>query len=312
MPANRKLPPLNAIRAFEAAARHESFMGAAEELNVTSSAVSQQVKLLEDWLQLSLFLRRPRGLELSEEGRKYLPGLTDALDAIAEQTRQVMDRGDDGNLTVTVMPSFAALWLVPRLQRFNQMHPDIRVRVVSTPDVVDLAKDDVDVAIRFGTGNYPGFFVEKLMDEEVYPVCSPMLLEKGPPIEKVADLNQHVLLQDSGSSFPFSRLCWPEWLAHFGIENVDLSHAPLFNDTHLTTMAAISGGGVMLGRSVLTADALESGILVRPLDVDLPANVAYYFVCPRDRTDYPKIQFFLDWLREEAQRPTSNDQAGLV
>ncbi|RED49703.1 transcriptional regulator GcvA [Aestuariispira insulae] len=302
----RKLPPLNALRAFEAAARHSSFMAAAEELHVTASAISQQVKQLEEWLGLALFQRLPRGLALSDEGRRYLPGLTDALDAIAEETRRVQDRGDDFNLTVTVMPSMAALWLVPRLHRFTDSHPEITVRVVSSTELVDLNREDVDVAIRFGLGNYPGLFVEKLMDEEIYPVCSPILLEKGPPIETLEDLKNHLLLQDSGSVFPYTKLCWPEWFAHFGIDEVDLSHSPIFNDTHLTTMAAVSGRGIMLGRSVLTADALESGALIKPLDVDLPADVAYYFVCRKDRQELPKIRAFRDWLHLETTRPTSN------
>lgn len=306
MPPARRLPPLNAVRAFEAAARHESFNAAAEELHVTASAVSQQVKSLEAWLGFDLFERQPRGLILTEAGHRYLPGLTEALDHIANTTRKVVDRGTDQSLTISLMPSLAALWLVPRLHRFTDAHPDICVRVASSERLMDYAREGIDIGIRFGLGRYPGLHSEFLMDERTLPVCSPMLLQKGPPIESVGDLLKHRLLQDGGNRFEESALCWPEWLRQFGYENLDFSGSPEFSDTHLTTMAATAGRGVMLGRSTLVADALASGALVAPLEDSLPAGISYFVVCPLHAKDQPKVRAFRDWLHAEASRPTSD------
>lgn len=307
MSQHRRLPPLNAIRAFESAARLESFVAAADELHVTASAISQQVKSLEEWLGLDLFVRQPRGLSLTEAGCRYLPALTETLDRLSDETRRLLDTRRDQNLTVTAMPSLAALWLVPRLHRFTDRHPDISVRIASSSQLSDYRREGIDVGIRYGLGNYPGLFTEALMSETITPVCSPMLLEKGPPIDDVADLLKHRLLVDGGSPLPNTRICWEQWLAAHGINDVDYSSSLAFSDTHLTTMAAIAGRGVMLGRSALIADAVASGALVPPLENRLPAGASYFFACPKEALDLPKVQAFRTWLHEEAKRPTSED-----
>lgn len=307
MPSARRLPPLNAIRAFESAARQESFVAAADELHVTASAISQQVKSLEEWLGLELFIRQPRGLMLTDAGRRYLPSLTEMLDRLSDETRRLLDTRQDQSLTVTAMPSLAALWLVPRLHRFTDKHPDICVRIATSSRLMDYTREGIDVGIRYGLGNYAALHTEHLMDEDITPVCSPLLLQKGPPINSVEDLLQHRLLVDGGSPLPNTRICWEQWLKAFGLEDVDFSSSLAFDDTHLTTMAATAGRGIMLGRSVLIADAVASGALVRPLDIALPAGASYHFACPEDYLDLPKIQAFRAWLHEEAQRPTSDD-----
>lgn len=303
----RRLPPLNAVRAFESAARLESFVSAADELHVTASAVSQQVKSLEEWMGAELFIRQPRGLALTDTGRRYLPGLTEILDRLADDTRRMMEDPDDDKLTVTVMPSLAALWLVPRLHRFTDRHPEICVRVASSSKLMDYTREGIDVGIRYGKGSYKGVYTEHLMDEFVTPVCSPLLLQKGPPLNSVADLMHHRLMKDGGSPLPDSKICWPEWLRANGVNDIDLSSSLEFDDTHLTTMAAIAGRGVMLGRSILIADAIAAGTLVMPLEQRTPAGAAYYFACPEEYLKLPKIQAFKAWLHDEAKRPTSED-----
>lgn len=299
MNIGRKLPPLNAVRSFEAAARHKSFALAADELFVTPSAISQQIKQLEDWFGFSLFERLPRGLALTDYGREYLPGLTRALDLVADETRILLDRKNSQNLTVSLLSSLAALWLVPRLHRFTDKHPDICVRVASSARIMDFRREGVDLSIRFGQGGYQDGYVEKLMDETIMPVCSPHYLKDAPTLKQVDDLHNHRLMHDDGVKFPNSKLYWQDWLGHFGQEVPDNSSSPEFSDSHLTTMAVLAGQGVMLGRSVLVADTLASGALVAPLKEKLPSGVSYYFVCPEDRMQEPKIAAFLAWIREE-------------
>ncbi len=292
---SRRLPPLNGIRVFEAAARHLNFSRAAEELGVTQAAVSHQAKALEQHLGVSLFHRRKRRLYLSEAGQTLSAGAREALDRIEEAVTRVHARAGSGVLTVSVLPSFAGGWLVLRLPRFSERHPEIDVRISASIEMIDFNRDDVDIAVRYGPGNWRGGLrVDRLMTEDIFPVCSPKLLTQGPPLNQPDDLRRHVLLHDD------MREDWPMWLLAAGAKGVDPGRGPRFNASDVVFRAAASGQGVALGRSVLVEPYLESGELVRPFEVSLPAQYAYYVVSPGELADRAKIRAFRDWVLEEA------------
>ena len=292
--AARRLPPLNALRAFEAAGRLQSFTRAAAELHVTQAAVSHQVKGLETHLGLKLFHRMNRSLTLTEEGQQYLPAITSALDTIAGATQSLARRESEGALTVSVLPSFAAGWLVPRLGGFRRAHPNIDLRIDPEPDLVDFARGDVDVGVRYGRGDYPGLRADRLMAEDIFPVCAPQLARGRHPLREPADLRYHTLLHDDGHGD------WRTWLLAAGIDGVDADRGPMFTSSSMLIQAAIAGQGVALARAVLAADALASGELVRPFALGLPTEFAYYIVYPDASADRPKVRAFRDWLLAEA------------
>jgi len=292
---SRRLPPLNALRAFEAAARHLSFTQAAEELHVTQAAISHQVKALEDRLGVPLFVRTGRGLTHTPEGEALLPVLTQSFDAMAAAVEQASQAGAARALSVTTMDSFASSWLVPRMRRFRARHPDIDVRISSTDAVVDLRREGFDCAIRYGARDVePGFEVVWLMEEDLSPVCSPALMEGPHPLLTPDDLRHHTLLHDDMT------INWSVWLEAAGVTGVDGEKGPFYEHSHLVLQAAIAGEGVALGRSALVADDLAKGRLVRPFDIALPSNYAYRFVAPPEAMRRPRVVAFRDWLIEEA------------
>lgn len=290
---SRSLPPLGALHAFEAAARLLSFKAAAAELHVTPGAVSQQIKLLEDRLGVPLFLRRARSIQLTEAGRLLLPATQRAFRVLADAVVRVRESDASKVLSVSMLPSFASHWFVPRLGSFRTRHPEIDVRISATPMLADLERDDVDVAIRYGLGHYPGLHVEHLLSEELFPVCSPALLKGAAPLKKLEDLAKHTLLHDD------PRQEWPMWLTAAGIKNVDATRGPSFSLWDLTLQAAVAGQGVALGRSTITAQYLKTRQLVRPFKISSPAGLGYHFVCLPERIKEPKITTFRSWLREE-------------
>lgn len=289
---SRRLPPLNALRAFEAAARHLSFTKAAEELHVTQAAVSHQIKGLEEWLGLPLFRRMNRGLVLTDAGQTYLPPLREALDTMANATERLIRKDATGALTISTMPSFAAKWLVLRLGRFQAAQPELELRLHTTSQMVDFAQQDVDVAIRFGSGNWPDLRVERLLNEDIFPVCCPSLL---PTLARPEDLGRHTLLHDDYI------VTWGDWLMLAGVDGVDGSRGPRFTDSALVLQAAMEGHGVALARQVLVADDLTAGRLARPFDVALTGRYAYYLVAPPHYFQRPKIKAFRDWIYAEAE-----------
>lgn len=291
---SQRLPPLNAVRAFEVAARHLSFTRAAQELHVTQSAISHQVKALEEYLGLKLFRRLNRALVLTREGEEYLPTVRKVFDQLFEATKRITDTGTRGKLTVTVLPSFAARWLVPRLGRFVQLFPEIDVRLMPTAQLVDFARDEVDLGIRYGRGRYPGLRVDRLMTEDVFPVCSPALLKGPHPIRQPNDLKHHILMHDEGHGD------WRTWLLSAGANDVDPLRGPILTDSSMLIQAAVAGQGVALARGALAADDLASGKLVRPFELSLPVEFAYYVVCPEERADLAKVAAFRNWLLGEA------------
>jgi len=291
-----RFPPLKALRNFEAAARHLSFSKAAEELFVTPAAVSHQVKALEDWLGVTLFKRLNRAVILTNEGQNYVMGVRNGLEIIGAATEKIMLQDASGALHVDTLPSFAARWLLPRLSRFREAHPDIDVRLSASDHLTDFNREDVDVVIRYGHGHYPGLRVNKLLTEELmFPVCSPSLLKGKHPLRHPSDLKYHTLLHDD------MRIDWQAWLAMAGVTGVDPKKEPSFNDSSMLLTAAMEGQGVALGRSTLAADDLMAGRLVQPFNIQpMQADHAYYIVSPEEAADRPRIAAFREWIMEEA------------
>lgn len=289
------LPPLKALQFFEAAGRHLSFTRAAHELHVTQAAVSHQIKNLEGRLGVQLFRRLNRRLLLTEEGQIYLPAVREALRHIGHATEQLLAMHKTGVLTVSVLPSFASKWLVPRLHKFRERYPDVDVRVSAFEWLVDFGRDEVDLAIRYGRGKWPGLRADPLLTEDVFPVCSPALLEGRHPLRLPRDLRHHTLLHDD-----FSREDWRIWLTAAGVDDVEPGRGLSFSHTSIMLEAAESGQGVALGRTPLVADDLARGRLVKPFDISLPADYAYYVVCPVEAAERPKIVAFREWLLAEA------------
>ncbi len=296
----RPLPPLNALRAFEAAARHLSFTRAAAELNVTPAAVGHQVKALEDLLGVRLFRRLTRALRLTEAGQAALPALVDGFDRLAEAADAMRAHGDSGVLTISVCPSFGAMWLVPRLERFRILHPEIEIRIDGTDRLVDLTRDEADVALRYGPGGYEGVRVDWLFNRVNTPVCSPALLEGAHPLRAPQDLRHHSLLHVEWKEAEAS---WRMWLLAAGLADIDPTRGPRFTMEAMAVQAALDGHGVALVSNVLVADELAAGRLVSPFDPGLskPMSFSHYLLTPKDGASRPKIAAFRDWMLEETR-----------
>jgi len=290
-----RLPPLNALKAFEAAARHESFTRAAEELCVTQGAVSHQVKALEAELAIKLFNRERQRLIITEAGRDYLAVVRDALDWIAVGTERLLQRQNAGVLTVSTSPDFAAKWLVHRLGHFAEAHSTIDLRVSATMHHVDFAREDVDMAVRHGDGNWPGLDAVELSAEQLFAVCSPKLLS-GRRLGKPADILKFPLLHLD------SRADWRKWLQAVGISDANVKHGPVLNRASMVIDAAINGQGIALARTTLAAWDLLNGRLVRPFPESLRLSKTYWIVCPKATSKVPKIVTFRGWLLAEASQ----------
>ncbi len=291
----RRLPPLNALPDFESAARHLSFTKAAAELNVTHGAVSRQVKSLEDYLGFKLFRRLNRALRLTDEGQTYARSVRTLLDSLAEETRRLMTPKQANGLTVSTTYSFTSGWLVPRLGRFRALHPNIDVRLQANDRAVDFARDMVDLAIRYGRGQYPGLAATRLLGDDYVPVASPALLKGKHPLKKPADLRHHVLLHDEGTEVD-----WRMWLMAAGVEGVDAARGPIFSHSPMVIQAAMRGEGVALGRTALIEEELASKQLVRLFDLKLKSEMAYYIVYPPRSLERSEVRAFRDWLLAEA------------
>jgi LysR family transcriptional regulator, glycine cleavage system transcriptional activator len=290
----RRLPPLNALRAFEAAARHESFTRAAEELCVTQGAVGQQVKALEAELGIKLFNRERQRLVITAAGREYLAVMRDAFDRMAAGTERLLQRQSTGILTVSTSPDFAAKWLVPRLTRFAEANPDIDLRISATTPHIDFAREDIDIAVRHGDGEWEGLHVVRLCEENLFPVCSPRLMKSRQRVRESSDVLKFPLLHLD------SRKDWARWLAAAGVTNSKPLSGPVLNRASMLIDAAIDGQGITLARTALASWDLLNGRLVRPLAVALPLSKLYWIVCPTANSKLPKVATFRDWLLAEA------------
>jgi LysR family glycine cleavage system transcriptional activator len=293
-----RLPSLNGLRAFEAAARHLSFTQAASELNVTQTAISHQIKRLELELGVRLFVRQNRSLTLTPEASQYLPGVRAAFNDLKLATDRLLRKDQDHVLTVSTLASLAAKWLLPRLSAFQEAHPGIDVRITTSTGLVDFQRDNVDAAIRYGRGQWPGVRADWLMADEVFPVCSPALANGTKPLKCPEDLREHVLLHTSNANSDDWRL----WLTAAGLP-ADLSKQPgvTFDLIFMTIQAAIDGIGVAMGRTSYVQDDIAKGRLVVPFKIALPADAGFYLVSPQARADSPKLSAFREWLVTSVQ-----------
>ena len=293
-----RLPSLNGLRAFEAAARHLSFTVAASELNVTQTAVSHQIRRLEEELGVRLFVRQNRALALTPEAKDYLPGVRAAFNDLRLATDRLLRRDEDHVLTVSTLASLAAKWLLPRLATFQESHPGIDVRITTSPGLVDFRNGDVDAAIRYGRGHWPGTRADWLTADELFPVCSPALLEGDKPLRCPEDLAHYTLLHSSGGYDDDWRL----WLTAAGLpSNISKQPGLTFDLIFLTLQAAIDGSGVAMGRTSYVEADIAKGRLVVPFKVTLPADAGFYLVTPEAKADPPKLGAFRQWLKASVQ-----------
>ncbi|NVK24400.1 MAG: transcriptional regulator GcvA [Gammaproteobacteria bacterium] len=302
----RRLPPLNSLKAFEAAARNLSFTKAAEELFVTQAAISHQIKLLEDHLSMKLFMRRNRSLLLTEEGQSYYLDIKDIFANLYEATEKLLTRGAKGSISIALTPSFAIQWLIPRLTKFNQLYPDIDVKIKAVDHEDNSLTDDVDVAIYYGLGHWQGVHSDKLHTEFMLPVCSPLLLNGDKPLAEPADLQHHTLLHD------MTRTNWNEWIKQAGVRDINVNQGPIFSHSSMVLQAAIHGQGVALGHNILAKPEIESGRLITPFNQVLISKNAYYLVCREAQIESPKIATFRSWLIDEVQLDQQQEGVSIV
>lgn len=302
----RSIAHLNALRAFEASARHQSFSLAAQELNVTPAAVGQLVRTLEDWLGSPLFVRSTSGrarLVTTEVAEQALPDIRAGLERLAVGLERLRSGSAGGVLTVTVSPAFAVKWLLPRIERFQAAWPETDLRLDTSLKPVDFVAQRIDVGVRYGRGQWPGLAAEKLMDEEVYPVCAPALLATA-TLQAPGDLRGQVLIHDQSVDTSTGFASWQAWLRHAGVQGVPTDRGLRINNSAAVLQAAIDGQGVALARSVMAHDDLAAGRLVRLFpQVRLESALAYYVVYRPECIAQPKVAAFRDWLLREAHGP---------
>ncbi len=292
----KDIPPLNALRAFEAAGRHLSITKAADELCVTAAAVSHQVKALEDYLDVRLFRRAGNALFLTDAGQAFLPGLRAGFAELERAMDALREHDCRGPLVLSVAPIFATNWLIPRLESFRAAHPDIDVRISATLQLADFERDGVDAAVRVGRGRYPGLASHRLFGESVVPMCSPALLNGARPLASPDDIRHHVLLHFDWPAQEQVTPDWGTWLRSMAVKGVDADRGPRFTQPEYAMQAATEGAGIVLGwRSLAEAD-LASGRLTIPFDLPLQMDVAFYLVYPEASAERPKLARFREWL----------------
>jgi LysR family glycine cleavage system transcriptional activator len=300
----RGLSYLNALKSFEAAARNGSYVAAARELNVTPAAIGQQVRVLEEWLGLALFHRSNAGttrLTLTEHAQAALPDLQAGFDRVALGLKLLRDREPSPVLTITATPAFVSKWLLPRVDHFQLAHPELELRLDVSERLIDLAKAGVDLAIRYGEGDWPGLVSEKLLDEEVFPVCSPALLSTGQPLREAADLRAHDLIHDTSITATGGELpTWKDWLSAAGVSGVDAERGLRINASAAVIQAVIAGQGVGLCRSVLVEQDLRAGLLVRPFTSPaIQLSRAWHLVSLPDAASSAKVAALRNWLKKQ-------------
>ncbi|MFK8250621.1 transcriptional regulator GcvA [Ancylobacter terrae] len=290
-----RLPPLNLFRVFDAAARHGNFTTAAEELCVTQSAVSQQIRQLEELLEVRLFRRMPRRVELTREGTALASAVGESMALLMRACERLVDPKAPVVLCVNAPPSIASRWLVPRLKRFMQLNPTVKVTLLASSDPVDFDRQDIDVAIRWGSGVWPNARVEMLAPDRLFPVCSPSLLREGPPLLVPGDIVGHTLLQVVNGNF------WGAWLAAAGASGLAFEETLYFNDSGLMLDAAVQGQGVALASPLLVESDLRSGRLIRPFDIEIETGSAFYLLTSPDFSEKPAVAEFRSWIGFEGR-----------
>ena len=296
----RRLPPLSSLRAFEVVARHETFRAAAAELHVTAAAVIQQVKALESFVGRKLLRRHSRGYSLTPDGAASLEAPRNGFAQLSAAV-DAMTSGGQRVLTVSAVPSISAEWLVPRLHRFREGHPGVDVLLHTSVELVDLERSRVDLGIRYGSGSYPGLLSERLFDDEIFPVYSPRMLNGRHPLKSPTELRLHPLLHTEWTPETGHWPGWSDWLRAAGVTGVNAQKGLRFSDGTLSIQAAISGHGIALGSKALTLDHLAAGRLIRPFELSLVTEFAYYIACSKKRAGEPDVMAFRRWVISEAQ-----------
>jgi LysR family glycine cleavage system transcriptional activator len=291
----RKLPPLNSLRAFEAAARHLSFTRAADELFVTQAAVSHQVKSLEDYLDRPLFVRSPRNLQLTEYGQRLLPVLEESLDNMAEVIKNLRLEESRGMVKIRLAPSFSAKWLSPKLMDFWQLYPEVSLSMYHGNQAVDFAREDIDLAVTYGRGYWPGVDSYPIMQLDYFPVASPAYLASRPPIKSPAQMAEYYLLHD------IDHETWVAWYRQVGLPDITLKSGYIFDDTNVLIQGALDGQGFALCSSQFVSDHLQSGRLVKVFDDALETDYAYYVCCPPSHLTRPGVREFRDWMVAQSE-----------
>ena len=286
----RRLPPLNSLKSFEAAGRLLSFTRAANELNVTQAAVSHQIKVIEDFLGLSLFIRYPRKLALTEQGRLLLPEVIEAFDKVSNAIGAISQESSSKMISVRLAPSFAAKWLSPRLKYFWLQHPEIDLCLYHAHPAVEFDREQIDIAVTYGKGDWPGVVADPILSLDFYPVCTPAFMSNDRPLSNIDNLRYYSLLHDANYE------CWADWLKLAGLQEINANKGTIIDDTNVLIQAAVDGQGVALGSSTFVQDLLDSGRLIKPFDITLVNEFAYYVVCPEAHLKNPSVQAFKDWL----------------
>ncbi len=296
----KRLPPLKSLRAFEAAGRLLSFSAAADELNVTPGAISQQIRQLEEFLEVKLFKRMNRQIVLTDSGQLFLPAITGGFEQFEHGVELLRRQHSEGPLTITSAPSFVSKWLIPRLERFKAICPQVDVRIDTSDRLVDFFHEDIDVGIRFGDGVYPDLETVYLFSFDLIPVCSPKLLGQGEGLRRVSDLKNHTLLHTSFSEIDPGFPDWAMWLKAVGAADVDATRGIYFDQTDLLFQAAVDGQGVALLANVMAESEIEAGRLVQPFAQRLPVQMHYNLVTTPQKARVPKVAAFREWILRES------------
>lgn len=295
-----RLPPLKSLQVFESAGRHLSFTGAAQELNVTPGAISQQIRLLEEFLETKLFKRMNRVIVLTDSGQLFLPMISAGFEQFSEAVGLLQRTRSDGPLTITSAASFVSKWLIPRLSRFKALHPQIDVRIDTSDRLVDFMHEDIDVGIRFGNGVYPELDTVFLFSFDLIPVCSPELMRHGNGLRRVSDLKNFTLLHSNYDELDSGWPDWAMWLKVVDAEDVDSTHGIYFNQSDVLFQAAMDGQGVALVASVMADPEIAAGNLVQPFSARLPVKMNYHLVTSPHKARIAKVAAFREWLLAES------------
>ncbi len=283
--------PLNALRAFEAVAAHLSFTDAARALNVSTAAISSHIKVLEEFLETPLFVRHSRSVRLTPQGARLLPGVQRGMSELSRAVEQLRQDRTSGLLNISLLGSFLQKWLLPRLGDFHLKHPEVDLRFSASRELVDFMTTDFHAAVRYGRGEWSNTRAEKMLDDWVFPVASPELVERLGRIQTMGDFSKYQLLHSASEP-------WVEWLRRIGGDTTRLERGPVLDDSAAVLTAAEQGHGLALARWSLVAGDLAAGRLVRPSDQSVREKHSYYFVAPPQNFDLPKVRRFRDWLRE--------------
>ena len=298
---SKTLPPTNSLVVFEAAGRHRNFTRAAEELGVTQSAVSRQIQLLEGHLGTSLFQRRPRGLELTDEGRRLQRAVAMGLEHIANVSADIQrNRGPD-ELTIATSVTFASYWLMARMAKFRAAHPEIELRLVASSPVIDLTASGIDLAIRYGEGEWPGVETERLFDDEIWPVCAPSYLKSRRPIAHPAELLKETLLHLN--KYDRNWVTWETFLHELGVNDQPVTRGVTYDNYLVLIQSALRGEGIALCGRRLAEDFISQGDLLRPIPQALSSQKGFFLLKPNDKTLSHTAALFRNWLLDEAVKP---------